>query len=256
MSLAGKRIVNTRAAAQAAALDVLLRQQGAEPIAYPCIAIAPVADTAPLDAVLRQPDFDLLVLTSVNTVTILAQRLQALGMTLAGLPTAAVGTATALAAREQLGVTISFYPDDHSADELARALPVTDGQRVLLPQSEIARSDLATALGARGADVTAITAYQTVRGAGGVALAPLLRAGQVAAVTFTSSSTVRFCLERLRDEGEAAATTLLAGVAVACIGAQTSSTARALGLSVAVKAQPHTLAGLVAGLAAYFGDPL
>ena len=192
------------------------------------------------------------MLTSANAVAILAQRLKALGASLVGRPAAAVGAATARAARDQLGVTISLYPDDHSADDLARALTVTGGMRVLLPQSEIARANLADALRARGADVTAIRAYRTVRGSGGVALAPLLRAGQVDAVTFTSSSTVRFFLERLRDEGEAP----LTGVAVACIGAQTSSTAREFGLTVAVEAQPHTLEGLVAGLAAYFGDPL
>jgi len=53
MSLAGKRVVNTRAAHQAAELDDLLRGRGAVPVSYPCIAIAPPADPAPLDAALR-----------------------------------------------------------------------------------------------------------------------------------------------------------------------------------------------------------
>ena len=41
--LAGKRIVNTRAAHQAAEFSALLRQHGAIPIEYPCIEIAPPA---------------------------------------------------------------------------------------------------------------------------------------------------------------------------------------------------------------------
>jgi hypothetical protein len=39
-SLDGKRIVNTRAAAQAEALDRLLERRGAQAVLYPCVACA------------------------------------------------------------------------------------------------------------------------------------------------------------------------------------------------------------------------
>jgi uroporphyrinogen-III synthase len=88
-----------------------------------------------------------------------------------------------------------------------------------------------------------------VRGAGGVALAPLLRERQVDAITFTSGSTVRFFTERLADEdGDAS------GVCIACIGTQTARAARDCGFVVAVEGQPHTLAGLIDRLTAYFQD--
>ncbi|MCX7671089.1 MAG: uroporphyrinogen-III synthase, partial [Anaerolineae bacterium] len=87
--LQGKRIAVTRAAHQAGELDDLLRRRGAEPLPYPCIAIAPPADTGPLDAALRElaaGAFDWLVLTSRNAVDVLADRLAALGLSLPAAP--------------------------------------------------------------------------------------------------------------------------------------------------------------------------
>ncbi|MCA9871777.1 MAG: uroporphyrinogen-III synthase, partial [Anaerolineae bacterium] len=81
--LAGKRIVVTRAAEQAGDLDELLRERGATPLPYPCIAIAVPEDAAPLDEALRglaAGGYDWLVLTSRNAVAILAERLDALDL--------------------------------------------------------------------------------------------------------------------------------------------------------------------------------
>ncbi len=174
MSLTGRRIVNTRALHQAAALDTVLHNYDAVPIRYPCIAIAPPDDTGELDAAL-QTDFDLLVLTSANAVMILDEQLQQLNLTFSGVTAAAVGSATADAARQWLGVDVTTIPDDFSADGLADALTIAPGQRILLPQSAVARPLLRDVLSARGAEVIAVTAYQTVRGRGGVQLLPLLR---------------------------------------------------------------------------------
>ncbi len=250
MSLAGKRVVNTRAIHQAAELDVLLRKRGALPLDYPCIAIVPLDDTAELDHALSARAFDLLILTSANTVMILAQRLAALNLSLNGVKAAAVGETTAQTARDQLGAEIALIPDAFSADALADSLTITEGLRIFLPQSEIARPDLAETLQSRGADVTTIIAYRTVRGSGGVDLPALLRDQQVDAVTFTSSSTAQYFVERLQSEGIAN----FGGLIFASIGAQTTRTAHDCGLTVAVEAQPHTLKGLVDGLAAYFQD--
>ncbi len=251
MSLTGRRIVNTRAQHQAGSLDTVLHNYGATPIRYPCIAIVPPDDTRELDAAL-QSEFNLLVLTSANTVMILEEELQRLGLTLSGATAAAVGSATADAAREWLGVDVTTIPDDFSADGLADALTITPGQRILLPQSAVARPALRDALSARGADVIAVTAYQTVRGRGGVQLLPLLRARQVDAISFTSSSTARYFTERLAAEGGAVDD--LAGVTIACIGEQTRHSAEALGLTVAVAPAIHTLDGMIEALGAYFQE--
>ncbi len=251
MSLTGRRIVNTRALHQAGSLDAVLMQHGATPIRYPCIAIVPPDDTGELDAAL-QSSFDLLVLTSANTVMILEEELKRLDLDFTGLNTAAVGSATAAAARQWLGVDVTTIPDDYSADGLAEALTIAPGQRILLPQSEIARPLLRDALTARGADVIAVTAYQTVRGRGGVQLLPLLRAQQVDAITFTSSSTARYFVDRLTGEGGTLAN--LAGVIIAAIGEQTRHSAEALGMTVAVSPAIHTLDGMIEALSAYFQE--
>ncbi len=251
MSLTGRRIVNTRAQHQAGALDLVLHNYGATPIHYPCIAIAPPDDTSALDAALHS-EFDLLVLTSANTVMILEEELQRLGLTFSGISTAAVGSATADAARDWLGVDVTTIPDDFSAEGLADALTITPGQRILLPQSAVARPLLRDALAARGADVIAVTAYQTVRGQGGVHLLPLLRAHEVDAVTFTSSSTARYFTERLQMEGGSIDD--LASATIACIGEQTRHSAEALGMTVAVAPAIHTLDGMIEALSAYFQE--
>ncbi len=249
MTLNGKRIVNTRASHQAGELDALLQAQGATPLSYPCIAILPPNDSRGLDEALGQAEsgtFDLLVLTSANAVSVMAQRLEALGKSLAEVGAVTVGEATAQAAREQLGVEIITIPDDYSADALARALVVQRGMRIFLPQSEIARTELAESLKRRGAAVTTVTAYHTVRGSGGVDVPKLLKEKQVDAVTFTSSSTVRYFVQR---SGQAS----LEGVPAVCIGAQTSHTARECGFPLIVEAKKHTLEGMIEVMSAHFG---
>ena len=259
-ALAGKRIVVTRAANQADELDDLLRSRGAEPLSYPCIAIAPPADTGPLDAALRglvAGEFAWLVLTSRNTVAVLAERLKALGLTLHNarqVSLAAVGTATAEAAGRELGLRAGLIPAESVAEALAAALVerLKPGDRVLLCQADIARSVLADALRAAGADVISVVAYRTVASSGGVDLPALLAARQVDALTFTSASTVRNLMLRLAAEGGRPAD--LAGVCIACLGPITADTAQKLGLTVHVVPVEHTIPALVEALEAYFAN--
>src|SRR5687768_9095430 len=126
--LAGKRVVITRAAHQSSELADLLQQRGAEPVLYPCIAIAPPEDTAALDRALEavaRGDFDWLVLTSANTVLRLAEHLEVSTFqrpSFAGLQVAAVGAATAEAAEKLLSVMVNVLPEAFRADALARAI--------------------------------------------------------------------------------------------------------------------------------------
>lgn len=257
-SLAGKRIVVTRAADSAGDLEELLRSRGAEPLPYPCIAIAAPEDRGPLDAALRglnAGDFDWLVITSHNAVTAFAERLQALGLglwSLSRVAVAAVGSATARAAERELGVHADLIPGEFVAEALAAALVERLGpsDRVLLCQADIARPVLAESLQAAGVAVTSVVAYQTVIGSGGVDLRSLLAAGRVDAITFTSASTARNLVRRLDVEGGRAAD--LAGVCVACLGPITASAARDLGCTVNVLPAEHTIPALVNALEAYF----
>ncbi|MBZ0276478.1 MAG: uroporphyrinogen-III synthase [Anaerolineae bacterium] len=252
--LDGKRIVNTRAAHQAEALDDLLRERGAVPLDYPCIAIIPPDDCCALDVALADltaGHFDWLVLTSANTVHALAQRLAVSGMALAGnFRTAAVGPATAQAAREWLNLTAVDLPEEYIAESLAASLPVEAGTRVLLPESAIAPPTLATLLTERGAAVTVTAAYQTVRGGGGVNIPRLLAERSIDALTFTSSSTVTYFLERLMDEGGRIMDAL--ALPAVCIGPKTARTAYDCGFMALHTASEYTLEGLLETLDALF----
>ncbi len=253
-TLLGKRIVNTRAAHQAAAFDALIKQRGAVPLSYPCITIQAPEDTSQLDAALhqlRQGVFDWLVLTSANTIHIIAQRLHELHLSLSStFKVAAIGPSTARETQAQLGLNVDLMPDEYIAEALAEALHPSPGMRACLPESAIARPTLADKLRTAGAVVTVITAYETTRGNGGVDLPTLLAKGDVDAITFTSSSTVRFFVDRLHDEGGDIA--MLGQVCLTCIGPKTTITASELGLDVAVSASPHTLDGILNGLENYF----
>jgi uroporphyrinogen-III synthase len=253
--LTGRRIAITRAPHQTAEFERLLRERGAEPLLYPCIDIAPPENSESLDNALRDAangEFDWLMLTSGNTVHAIAQRLAALELSLSGaaLKVAAVGPATAEAARDSLGLAVSVMPEVHTAEELAAVIQPVSGARILLPQSTLADDSLAQALTAGGARVTVVEAYRTVTGGGGVNLPQLLVSGMVDAVTFTSPSTVRGLL--LRFEAEGGDVALLEKTQIACIGTKTADAARQQGLKVDIVPDEHTVSALVAALEAHF----
>lgn len=236
-------------------LDELLRSRGAIPVSYPCIAISLPAETSALDRALAElalGDFDWLLLTSANTVDKVAERLAVLGATLHGTSTrvAAVGPATADAAARLLGAESVRLPEEYVAEALAASLPLEPGARVFLPESAIARPTLKRLLAERGAQVTAVVAYETACGAGGAEIATLLAAGQVDALTFTSSSTVSCFAERLANDGGRSEDAL--PLPAVCIGEKSAATAREAGFASVFVAAESTIAGLVEALEKIF----
>jgi uroporphyrinogen-III synthase len=247
--LAGKRVVNTRAPHQAGELDTLLRSRGAIPVSFPCIKIELIADSTRLDRAITDlcaGAFDWLTLTSANAVLAVAQRLRALGLTIPVPPpfaTGVVGPGTAESVIRELGLSAETIPDSFSGADLGRTLPVGEGHRVLVPQSEIASPGLATTLIARGAVVNTVTAYRTVTGNGGVDLPALLARGEIDAVVFASPSAVDGCAARVGDDFR-----LLNSVPVICIGPSTAESALRQGLKTPIAPAQHTLAGLMHAL--------
>jgi uroporphyrinogen III methyltransferase/synthase len=264
--LAGRRIVITRAYEQGGPLLAELRALGAEALECPAIAIAAPADYAPLDAALRALDgYNWLLFTSANGVRAAFDRVRELGLDAgqppafrlsAGLRVGAIGPATA-ATLAEYGVHADFVPDTYVAEAVLAQIGDVAGQRVLLPRADIARPALAEGLRAKGALVTQVDAYRTVPGAGNPRALALLAAGQVDAITFTSSSTVRFFMDILAAEGRdrAEALAALARAQVVCIGPITAATAREAGIPVAAVADEYTAAGVVAALRALPARP-
>ncbi len=235
--LAGRRVVVTRAEEQARELLERLQELGAEPIAFPVIAIAPPEAGGPLDQALARLDsYDWLIFTSVNGV----KHFWARGGGVNGnTKIAAVGPATAQALRQR-GLPVHLVPRKHRAEAILDEIGDVSGQRVLLPSADIARPTLSEGLRVRGAQVERVTAYHTILGEPAPHAFDALRAG-VDVVTFSSSSSVRnvLALTNGLDYGRPL---------IACIGPITAATARKLGLSVDIVPQKYTINGLIEAL--------
>ncbi|HEX8681449.1 MAG TPA: uroporphyrinogen-III C-methyltransferase [Ardenticatenaceae bacterium] len=245
--LLGKRIVVTRARAQASELSEALRDLGAEPIEVPAIRITEPEDGyAALDAAIAELEsYDWVVFTSINGVDHFWQRLRAAGRdsrVLGRARVAAIGTATA-EALETRGIVADVVPEQFVAESLLDALSGEEiaGKRFLLPRADIAREALYKGLQAAGARVTEAHAYRTLVGEPDAGALATLDEG-VDIITFTSSSTVRNFVEQV---GAERAQRLAANATIAAIGPITASTARELGLRVDFEAEEYTVAGLV-----------
>ena len=184
--LRGKRVVVTQAVHQAPELCELLVAAGAEPLLYPCIAIEPPADSTELDARLRTvlaAAYDWLVVTSANTALVLGQRLAAVGVPNGRWPGRGLWWRRWDRPQPQPCVRIWAYPlpwcptNMWQRDWRRHCWPCWPGQRVLLPQADLARPVLARELAAQGLVVTSVVAYRTTIGSGGVAVGGTLRAG-------------------------------------------------------------------------------
>lgn len=248
--LFGKRVLVTRARAQASALSDRLTTLGAIAIELPTIRIVP-GDDGPLDAALtRLASVDWVIFASVNGVARVFERLDATGRdarVFGPCRLCAIGPATAAALAER-GLRADRVPPEAVAESILAAFEADDltGRRVLLPQGDQARDTLAAGLVARGAIVEAIVAYRTTSETDvDPATLRLVRDGAIDAVTLTSSSTARNLVVALGGD-----LTGLERAVIAAIGPITAQTAVELGLPVTVTAAEHTIPGLVDALVA------
>ena len=247
--LFGRRIVVTRARAQAGELSAMLKDLGAQVLEFPTIEIQPPQDFAPLDEAIRELDsFDWLVFTSVNGIDAFLERLAHHDLDVRAVPRAlkiaAIGPATA----ERIGATslrVDVVPNEYRAESLLEEISEDSlsGKRVLIPRAKVAREVLPEKLREAGAEVVVPPAYESVPiDEGKDALAESLNSGEVDCVTFTASSTVE---NFVRAFGAEEAGRLLEETRVACIGPITADTARGYGLRVDAEAEEYTMPGLV-----------
>jgi uroporphyrinogen III methyltransferase/synthase len=244
--LHGRRVVVTRARAQASGLATTLRELGAGVVELPAIRIEPRLETPEVrQAAAAIDEYALVCLTSPNGVHLLFEALGEAGRdarTLASAAVAGIGPGTARALAEH-GIAADVVPERFVAEALVEALAgvEVEGRRVLIARAAEARDVLPDALRERGAEVDVVALYETVREEPD---AEAVEAAQGADyVTFTSSSTVTNLTAALGDR-------FPAGARVVSIGPVTSETARAAGLRVDVEAERHDVDGLLAALLA------
>ncbi len=242
--LHGRRVVVTRARAQASGLAAILRNLGAEVVELPAIRIEPLVETEEVRAAAAAIGiYELVCLTSPNGVRLLFEAIAAADLdsrALAGVTVAAIGPGTARALAKR-GVVADIVPDRFVAEGLIEALGdvEVEGSRVLVARAADARDVLPEYFEQRGAEVDVVALYETVREQPD---AEAIEAAQGADyVTFTSSSTVTNLTEALGDRFPSAAR-------IVSIGPVTSEAVQAAGLRVDVEAERHDIDGLVQAL--------
>jgi uroporphyrinogen III methyltransferase / synthase len=249
--LHGRRVVVTRARAQASGLAARLRGLGAEVVELPAIRIEPRIDTDEVrEAVGSIGDYALICLTSPSGAHLLFEAMTQRDLdarALAGATVAAIGPGTARALAEH-GIGADVVPERFVAEALAEALAGVgvDGRRVLVARAAEARDVLPDALRDRGAAVDVVALYKTIREDPDEAAVEAARDADY--VTFTSSSTVRNLTEALGER-------FPRGARVVSIGPVTSEAVREAGLEVRVEAERHDVGGLLAALLADAARP-
>ncbi len=231
-----------------------LARLGFEVVAVPLVEVAAPTDggRALGAAVAGLPDYDWVVLTSVNGV-------QSVGRVLdgrpwpAGVSVAVVGPTTAEAARSA-GLPVDLVPGVATAAALVDGFPPAPSPtgpgsgRVLAPLARLADATVEQGLTAKGWRVDRVEAYRTAAPAD--ERSPEAPDGDLHdavdedldhhldAVAFFSPSVVDRWVDRFGP----------AGAVAVCIGPSTAARARDRGLRRVVMATPHTEDGVVAAL--------
>jgi len=250
--LSGTRVLVGRARHQAGALSAALRKLGAEVNEIPFIEIRRPRSFAPLDSALKNLNrYDWLILTSVNGVDAMWERMRRLHLTrksLSHLHTAAIGPATRKAMEEH-GVAVDIVPKEYIAESVVRSLKnKVKGKRLLLVRAKVARDVIPRELIRVGARVDVVEAYETVvPRSSRLRLRALMRHPdrQPDVITFTSSSTVRNFAELMGSRRKFLIGNEAERSRTASIGPVTSDTLRSLGLPVDIQAREFTIPGLV-----------
>ncbi|MFH1017895.1 MAG: uroporphyrinogen-III synthase [Pseudomonadota bacterium] len=257
MSLAGKRVVVTRAAEQTEELSELLRKEGAEPLAVSTIAFVPPRNAGLAARAVRDlPKYSLLVFTSANAVRFFLERARFApeDSRFIGLKVAAIGPKTA-SALSDAGMNVDIVPAEAKASEelleaILEKLKVPN-LKVLIPRAEEGREVLADSLRAAGADVEVVPFYRTVPcEEGREKVSRFLSGEHVDWITFASGSAVRsffdLCGSDLTREWIERERVLLAS-----IGKVTEGALLEYGLSAGVIAPEPTLEAMVAAMARF-----
>jgi len=253
--LAGKRIVATRAPEQAGELVRELNARGAEVLLFPMIRFAPPEDWAPLDeALLRLPEFAVILFLSANAVRYVFERSRELGVKFAkqgGRPfIAAVGPTTARALIEQ-GSPADYAARDRTGESLVKELgPKLREGAVLLPRSDRGTDGAPLALREMDARVTEVIAYRTMAPERADAtVADKIRRGEVDVVMFASPSAVQNFVAALGAEDAAK---IAQTVQFAAIGPTTARALREAKLPVSIQAAESSAHGLADALERFY----
>lgn len=245
--LFGKNIVITRDAAGNADFAARIISRGGNPIEFPTIKIKPLTDRNEfLRALAKISDFDWLIFTSGNGVSIFFETLQVLGKdarVFGSSKIAAIGSETADRLSE-FGIKPDFVPNVFTGKELGKQLvgfTNLRSRKVLLLRSRLASNELVEILQEAGAEVLNAPVYDIVEQKSQCSwLIEKINKGEIDWLTFASPSSARAFFEQIPIQ-----IVNSANVKVASIGPTTSEQLTKLGVRADVTAKEHTIDGLL-----------
>ncbi len=247
--LAGRSVLVTRTAEQAASLVQPLEGLGAEVLVMPVLETVDPDDWGPVDEAIRALDsYDWLVFTSTNAVDRFLRRFRPAGGSreaLLGIRIAAVGSATASKLSHH-GLPPELVPDDFRAEGLIaefQAMGPDACRRVLLPRALEAREVFAEALAEMGCVLDVVTVYRVQAARPVPEVIERLRAGTIDVVAFTSGAIASAFVAALVASG-LDAEEVMGRLRIASIGPVTTEALGALGFSADIEAPESTMESL------------
>jgi uroporphyrinogen III methyltransferase/synthase len=251
VSLAGKRVVVTRARNQAADLGRLLEKAGAEVVYLPTIEIRNPRSWEPLDAALKRLEggqYEWVLLASSNAAVRVIARARALPAGVPGAVKARVGAvgAKTRAALEDAGIEVDLVPESFTGEDMARSIG-SGGGRVLLPRVAGGPKEIVQELESLGWSVDEVPTYENAVPYAKGANYDRVKAGDFDIVTFLSpSSATNFV--KLLGPPEKLGLGQGGDKVVACIGSKTGTRLRELGFKTDLVPDEHTADALVEAL--------
>jgi uroporphyrinogen III methyltransferase/synthase len=247
--LFGKNIVVTRDVRGNADFAAKIICRGGNPIEFPTMKIKSLTETNEfLRALARlgRAEFDWVIFTSANGVSIFFDALQRLGKdarVFGSAKIAAIGSETASKLSE-FGIKADFVPTVFTGEQLGKQLMCFTNLRdkkILILRSQLASMELVGILEQAGAEVLNVSVYDIVERKNECGwLVEKINKGEIDWLTFASPSSARMFFEQIPIQLINSGT-----VKVASIGPSTSEQLKNLGVKVDVTAGEHTIDGLL-----------
>jgi len=247
--LAGRTVLVTRPAHQAAALVQGIWAEGGAAFVFPALAIEAVPAKELATALTHVADADIAIFISPNAAQFGMAAIRAGGRLPTSAAVFAVGPGTASVLQKQ-GVGDVIVPDGQDSEALLALPQLADvtGKRVVIVRGVGGRALLADTLTARGAHVHFMECYRRVLPQADAAqLLARWQAGGIDAVTVTSAETLDNLAALLGEAGK----TLLLRTPLFAPHEKIAEAARRFGIAHVI-ATPGGDAGLVDGLLNWF----
>jgi uroporphyrinogen-III synthase len=248
MDLQGKKILVTRAKAQASALSLQIMKNNGVPVEMPLITCKSISDKKAIHKAIEElHTYDWLVFTSKNGIDFFFDEID---KKIGGIviPTtckiAVVGKKTEEII-ENYRVKVDLIPENFVAESLLESLlkVVKKDEKVLIPRGNLARNIIQENLRNNGIDVTDLVVYENiVESKSKQRLLSAIENQEIDIVTFTSSSTVDNFVQLLEGTNWRK---YIDHIIFASIGPITSRTMIKHQLPVHIEPEEYTLHGML-----------